>query len=78
MFLQHYIGRPMKLLIELDGHQEISMDSLGFPGGERHIQLPTGMVSNAAFAMVRAKIQSADDVMDLLLTENALRHRYGK
>jgi ribose-phosphate pyrophosphokinase len=50
---------------------------LGFSGGERHVQLaPSNTVSAASFT-IRAAIRNSDDLLDLVLTRNALEEAFG-
>lgn len=59
---------------------EIQYSSIGFAGGERHIQLEQmNEVPEAPTEIsIRAGLSSSNDVMDLLLVENALRHAFAK
>ncbi len=49
----------------------------GFASGERHIQLDGLAAANIKDVLIRAHLGTAADVFDLLLAENALRHKFG-
>lgn len=67
----------MKIINSRISGREIKYTVLGFSGGERHIQLEGLSASELSEVTIRARIKSSDDLMDLLLAENALRHKYG-
>ena len=48
-----------------------------FAGGERHVQLPHTK-TDASFVDITLKFQTSEDIIDLLLLVNALRHQYGE
>lgn len=45
-----------------------------FPGGERHVNVKS--IKPAVTFNVEARIKNSDDIMDLLLTCDALKHKY--
>ena len=47
-----------------------------FPGGEVNIQLPSRLPGGQCDYIVKAKIKSSDDLMELLLVKNALDIKY--
>ena len=51
-------------------NKELPVSFLGFSGGERHVQL--GEFAGADSFIIRANLQKADDVFDLLLLADAL------
>lgn len=60
--------------------REIKHSVLGFSGGERHIQLENisaAEVERVEEVTIVARVACSDDLMDLLLAENALRNQYG-
>jgi ribose-phosphate pyrophosphokinase len=56
----------------------INYKVLGFAGGESHIQLAAATIAKDEVLTIRAGLTSSNDVMDLLLIENALRHAFGQ
>lgn len=56
----------------------INFSSLGFSGGERHIQLESLPAQPELPINIRASILNSDDLMDLLLVNSALEENYGK
>ncbi len=66
----------MPLTITDNQGRLIEASHLGFSGGERHVQLgPTTDVDGTSFT-VRAHVHSSDDILDLLLTRNALAEAF--
>lgn len=57
--------------------REIKHTVLGFSGGERHIQLDGLSAANVQEVTIRARVNSSDDLIDVLLAENALRNKFG-
>ena len=64
-------------IINLASGREIKHTVLGFSGGERHVQLEGLSAANVNEVLIRARVSNSDDILDLLLLENALRHKYG-
>ena len=58
-------------------NKEIKHSVLGFSGGERHIQLDGVTSVDIAEVTIQAKVNCSNDLVDLLLVENALRNKYG-
>ena len=55
-------------------NKELPVSFLGFSGGERHVQL--GEFAGADSFIIRANLQKADDVFDLLLLADALNAEF--
>ena len=68
----------MKTSITTPSNQLITVESMSFSGGERHIQLNDLPVDQPEQLKVKVIINSSDDVMDLLLINNALENHYGE
>lgn len=66
------------ILIEDRQGQEILFNVQGFAGGERHVQLDAHPTAEHEELTIRARLNSSDDVFDLLLIENALRYQFGQ
>ncbi len=63
----------MTFIIQTNTNKILQIDFLQFPGGERHVQI----VSRDDFdliesVLIRAYVNSSDDILDYLLLENAL------
>ncbi len=58
--------------------REIAFVTDGFAGGERHFQLQGITPAKIDEISIRAELENASDVFDLLLAENALRHKFGR
>ena len=58
-------------------NQEIPHSVLGFSGGERHVQLAPLDNQPLDVLNITANITSSNDLLDLMLVENALRNLYG-
>jgi len=67
----------MKITTTGKNEREIKHTVLGFSGGERHVQIEGITATEVKELKIHASINSADDLMDLLLIENALRHKFG-
>ena len=72
-----YIYSLMKI-IDQNTNKEMDHTVIGFSGGERHVQLGETTASNISEVSIRAKVTDSEQLMDLLLVENALRHKYGQ
>jgi len=68
----------MNIQIRQQDDTPVKYTVLGFAGGERHIQLEAVTLKNDATLSIQASLTSSNDVMDLLLIENALRHAFGQ
>jgi len=68
----------MPILINNKQNEYVVINTLGFSGGERHIQLDSTHEITEKTIKLKAHILSSDDVMDLLLVTNALRHKFGQ
>lgn len=73
MSLSKYIMK----IVNIDNKQEIAYKALGFSGGERHIQLQDDE-NEVKEVIIRAAVTDSEGLIDLLLIENALRHKYGQ
>lgn len=60
------------------GVHEHTLKFLGFPGGERHVWLPSGVAGAGREYTIDARLYSSDGVMDLLLLNDALRRVVGE
>ncbi|MBJ7552802.1 ribose-phosphate diphosphokinase [Marinomonas spartinae] len=67
----------MSILVIANQHEILDVTFLTFSGGERHVQLPEPSRSIVRQIDLSARLQSATDIMDLLLLVNALRHKFG-
>ena len=67
----------MSILIQVPKGQNIHIEAIQFSGGERHIQLPDELMSVTTRLKIQANIRNSNDLMDLLLTVNALKHQHG-
>lgn len=56
----------------------VSCKMLTFSGGERHIQLIDRIHEVPEYLVVKAYIKNTQDLIDLFLVVNALRHKYGQ
>ena len=65
-------------IINQKTNKEIDHTVIGFSGGERHVQLRGVTPTNIAEVTIRAQITNTEKLMDVLLIENALRHKYGQ
>jgi len=68
----------MAIIIKKQNGEALLFNATGFSGGERHIQLLDTSPLETMLLTISAKITSANDLMDLLLVENALRHTFGQ
>lgn len=68
----------MNIQIIKQNGMAIPYKTISFAGGERHIQLEDCTALNNTGLTIRASLTSSDDVMDLLLIENALRYTFGQ
>jgi len=66
----------MNILIKTIAGTKIEYEALSFSGGERHIQLKNLPAEQPQKFIVKAIINSSDDLMDLLLINNALANHY--
>ena len=73
----------MTIIVTDQNNQSVDIAHLGFSGGERHVQLTHLHSGVSTFLTVpskltiRARLHTADDLFDLLLTENALVEAFG-
>ena len=67
----------MNIQIELNNESSIPLKILSFSGGEQHVQI-SEVKNRVTGVNIRASVRSANDLMSLLLVENALRQRYGE
>jgi len=67
----------MKIINTGSTGREIKHTVLGFSGGERHIQLEGLSAANVQDVTIRARVSCSDDMIDVLLAENALRNKFG-
>jgi len=65
-------------IINVKTNKEIEHKIISFSGGERHVQLGGITSTNIKEIVVRANINNSEQLVDVLLIENALRHKYGK
>ena len=63
---------PSKLLVMHRNPLDVSF--VQFSGGERHVQL--GVFENQGEYIIRADLRTSNDVFDLLLTADALNHKF--
>lgn len=68
----------MTIEVKTTQNERIEVTFLTFSGGERHVQLPSLSLSETAEIEIEARIQTATEIIDLLLLVNALQHKYGK
>ena len=68
----------MNMHIEKQDGRTLPFDVLGFAGGERHVQLLDLSPLGDSSLTIRASLSSSNDLMDLLLVANALRHVFGQ
>lgn len=68
----------MNIKIEKRDGEILPFKAIGFAGGERHIQLLDLSPLTEMQLTIRASLMSSNDLMDLLLVENALRHAFGQ
>ena len=68
----------MNIQIENQDGTTLPFQVIGFAGGERHVQLEDLSALIQKQLTIRASLTSSDDVMDLLLIENALRHAFAQ
>jgi len=66
----------MKIINTASG-RDIKHSVLGFSGGERHVQLEGLSAAAVKEVAIQVQINCSDDLLDLLLIENALRHKFG-
>lgn len=57
-------------------NQPVDVAWTTFPGGERHVQL-NDLNRSLSAVDITLQFRSSDDLLDLLLLNNALRHQYG-
>ena len=67
----------MKIINSGSSGREIKHSVLGFSGGERHVQLDGMSAAEISEVTIRANVRRSDDLVDILLMENALREKYG-
>ncbi len=73
----------MTIIVTDQNNHSVDITHLGFSGGERHVQLThlhSGVSTSLAVPSkltIRARLHTADDLFDLLLTENALIETFG-
>ncbi len=67
----------MNITIETVAGDPISIKTMGFSGGERHVQLTDLPAGDIAAFTIKARVQNANDLMDLLLVDNAIKSHYG-
>lgn len=67
----------MKIINSGSSGREIKHSVLGFSGGERHVQIEGMSSAQVEEISIHARVHCSDDIMDLLLAENALRNKYG-
>ncbi len=68
----------MTISIKTTSSEIIKYEAISFPGGERHIQLHDLPADLPKSLKVAAVINSSNDLMDLLLINNALSNHYGE
>ncbi|MCF6319062.1 MAG: ribose-phosphate diphosphokinase [Proteobacteria bacterium] len=68
----------MNIIIQAVNGKKIKLETKGFSGGERHIQLSNLPEELPDQLNIRCYIRSSDDLMDILLLQNALNNHYGK
>lgn len=66
----------MQLTFDGDQHAPVKIDTIQFPGGERHVRFDTNANTKPKRATIRQNIKSSDDLMDLLLLTDAVRRQY--
>jgi ribose-phosphate pyrophosphokinase len=67
----------MTLIISDNQGRTIEAKHIGFSGGERHVQLGFREGMDTASFTIRANLRTSDDIMDLLLTRNAIHEAFG-
>ncbi|WCN07839.1 ribose-phosphate diphosphokinase [Marinomonas mediterranea] len=68
----------MSFKVKTNQNEILDVSFLTFSGGERHIQLPTVFLSPVNQIDIEARIQTATEIIDLLLLVNALRHQFSR
>lgn len=68
----------MSITITTNLNDTIQLETLGFSGGERHVQLSNLPIDMPMFVSIKAALNSTDDLLDLLLIDNALENHYGQ
>ncbi|MBJ7539728.1 ribose-phosphate diphosphokinase [Marinomonas transparens] len=68
----------MSITITTNLNDTIQLVTLGFSGGERHVQLSYLPTDTPKFVSIKAILNSTDDLLDLLLIDNALENHYGQ
>ncbi len=68
----------MKISIRANANEAIGLNAIGFSGGERHVQLSDLPRAIPKKVFIKAAINSSDDLLDLLLIDNALENHYGQ
>ncbi len=66
----------MSLQINTTSNQQIRVKTIGFSGGERHVELSDLPDQITGPITIQANILTSNDLMDLLLVENALQNQY--
>lgn len=66
----------MNIIIQDNNGKSIELETKGFSGGERHIQLHECPNEKPEEINVRCYIHNSDDLMDLLLFRNAINNHY--
>ena len=64
-------------IIDAKTNKEIKHTVIGFSGGERHVQLGGITSIDIKEVILRANVNNSEQLVDVLLIENALRHKYG-
>ena len=68
----------MNISITTTSNEAIKYEAISFSGGERHIQMLDLPVCTPTSLKMKAIITSSDDLMNLLLINNALTNHYGE
>ncbi len=68
----------MSILIKTQNQEAIEIQTMKFSGGERHVQLEGLPLDLPKHLLVSAKINNSDNLIDLLLINNALENHYGE
>lgn len=68
----------MNITVKTDRQEIIALTAIGFSGGERHVQLSNLPKATPNNISIKAIINNSDDLLDLLLIDNALTNHYGK
>jgi ribose-phosphate pyrophosphokinase len=68
----------MSITITTNQNDIIQLKTLSFSGGERHVQLSNLPINMPILISIKAILNSTDDLLDLLLIDNALENHYGQ